>query len=130
MYTNCGDPLQAILEWKQLNLHGIKANEFTYSAALNACSKIRNIEVGEGICQELTATTRSTILETSIVKFYLECGKPKMALEEWQHVYNGTVVLDDLLTCYFLMACAALRDLEMTNSIARRLVRCLFAIHF
>lgn len=125
MYTSCGDPFQAISVWKQLDFDKLGTpNEFIYCAILNACAETSNLTLGERICQQMDSQTlavRSTILVTTIIKFYLNGGKPVLALKEWERVHDS-IEFDELLTCYVLLACAASKDLEMTNSVVKSLV--------
>lgn len=93
-YTDCGDGLQALNSFEQMQLQGIPGDAFTFSCILKACSIIQALDKGRKI--------HSSILEiglekdgpicNALIDMYTKCGSPLEAQVVFDKLQCRTVV--------------------------------------
>ncbi len=89
-----GNPLKSLHYYtKAKQKFNDSLQPITFTLALNACAKLKNIEKGEMIIKDLNNSrvkNKDMTLLTSLLHFYGECGMFEEALNIWNTIGEGT----------------------------------------
>ncbi|KAL5699446.1 hypothetical protein ACHQM5_030349 [Ranunculus cassubicifolius] len=94
MYSQLGYVEEGLELYKVMKLEGdVRPNAFTYSVVLNLCAKVRNVEMGIEVHEDIVkdGCESDEFVVTALIDMYAKCGRIESACRVFRKVKEPTI---------------------------------------